>query len=323
LSFEELHFMLAINFFVAMGFGGGFVVFIRYVRNNRKKTVLKELEDLSITTGESIVNSIKNVRFKEERNTIFKRFSDQTGTPQNLLQEKYYQTEYCLTPYGYERNGLNIIVSSIVITYIGAFLHVMIKRFYYLGGKVFDDYLLIWPGLVLLILGIILFLIGSYLLETGWKDCSMKKLCKKRFIFLFLTYISTQFIMMLYTLFIVENLFGPWGGLLFPWFTIFLTLYSGSRVFRKIGKNVIVPSTPTQQISFSSIQPSHQQNLPQSPLLPKQHSQPNIIRSKGLIPKKAYEETLTQKQTLSCPYCDEKNLSTSKFCKNCGKLLED
>ena len=310
-----------------MGFGVGFILFIKYVRNNRKKAIFEELEDLSISTGESIRDSIRNTKLREEKNAIFKKFSDQTGKPQNLLKEKYYRTEYCLTPYGEERNGLIIILSSIILTYIGAFFYVVIEIPHYLGGKWFDDYLLLWPGLGLFVIGIVLFMIGSYSLETGWRECSMNKLCKKRFNFLFLIFILIQFIIMLYTLFIVENLFGPWGGYLYPWFAILLTLYSRSRVLRVIRKSSTIPSAPTQSISsFTnhqlSLQPSHPQDISQTPFRPIKRTQPNINKSKGLIPKSAYEETFTQESSLFCPHCGEKNLRTNNFCKSCGKFIK-
>ncbi|KKM79291.1 hypothetical protein LCGC14_1351410, partial [marine sediment metagenome] len=310
-----------IIFLIAMGFGVGFILFIKYVRNNRKKAIFEELEDLSISTGESIRDSIRNTKLREEKNAIFKKFSDQTGKPQNLLKEKYYRTEYCLTPYGEERNGLIIILSSIILTYIGAFFYVVIEIPHYLGGKWFDDYLLLWPGLGLFVIGIVLFMIGSYSLETGWRECSMNKLCKKRFNFLFLIFILIQFIIMLYTLFIVENLFGPWGGYLYPWFAILLTLYSRSRVLRVIRKSSTIPSAPTQSISsFTnhqlSLQPSHPQDISQTPFRPIKRTQPNINKSKGLIPKSAYEETFTQ-ASLFCPHCGEKNLRTNKKPKTC------
>lgn len=326
-SFEVMSLLLLINSLIAFGFGGGFVLVVKYVRGNRKEAILEELEAITINTEESIIDSIRKARLRKERDETFKRFSDQTGISQNLLKDKFYRTEYCLTIYGHERNGLNLVLSSIIFTYIGAFFYVSIKSNYYFEGKVFDDYLLLWPGLVFFIIGILLFMIGSYLLASGWRDCSMKKLCKKRYSLLLVVFISTQLIIMLYTLFVVEILFGPWGGYLYPWIAILLALISSSKVFSVIKKNSYPSSVLTQSIHpFTTIQPSSQpsniQNTHQTSFPQNQPPQPNLLKSKGLIPKKAYEEAFTQKPYVACPDCGKNNLVKNNFCSFCGKLLK-
>jgi hypothetical protein len=155
----------------------------------------------------------------------------------------------------------------------------------------------------------------------------MKKLCKKRYSLLLVVFISTQLIIMLYTLFIVEILFGPWGGYLYPWIAILLALISSSKVFSVINKKSSPSSVSTQSIHpFTTIQPSSQpsniQNTPQTSFPQNQPPQPNLLKSKGLIPKKAYEEAFTQKPYVACPDCGKNNLAKNIFCSFCGKLLK-
>jgi hypothetical protein len=147
-SFEVMSLLLLANSLIAFGFGGGFMLVVKYVRGNRKEAILEELEAITINTEESFIDSIRKARLRKERDETFKRFSDQTGISQNLLKDKFYRTEYCLTIYGHERNGLNLVISSIIFTYIGAFFYVSIKSNYYFEGKVFDDYLLLWPACI-------------------------------------------------------------------------------------------------------------------------------------------------------------------------------
>ena len=314
ISIIDLQIILVQNLLIAFLIGGsvfslGFLIYRKKNRSNLEKL-------LSSVSGinEQIILNLTESRLQTEKDQLLEKLALSSEFSLENFKKKYYKTQFYLTIIHFEKKGLLLIIIAIIISYIAGFYYSVIEVPHYVGEKEFSNYIIFWSGIGLFIIGILLFIIGCLCLERSWIHFEYFTIPQTRILFLLILYISIQILTIIYSSYVVENLYGPSGGSIFPWIAIIICFIFVIKLLSKIKSAKTSPSP-----EFLTSHTLYSQNVSEQNEPIRENLNSRKISNQKFVPLEAYSRD--SRSYKFCRFCGAKNASSNQFCVKCGKKL--